>query len=85
MSNVHLNKEEIAKLFRMTIRESGKNLRGDDKMLAQHLSNVIQLDESFGIDNEYHIKSLKYLDEITGVLRKFEEEVSTAVIRELGL
>ena len=85
MSDAPLNKEELTKLFRKIIKESGKDLEGDDRMLANHLSNVVRLNDDFGVDDKDHIVSLKYLNEITGVLAKFDEEVSAAIVKELGL
>lgn len=85
MSDVPLNKEEVTKLFKQVIREAGRDLEGDDKMLCKHLSNVIKLNNDFKIDDEDHVKSLRYLDKISGIFRKFDEEIASAVVRELGL
>jgi hypothetical protein len=85
MSDIPLNKSEVTKLLRRIIREAGTNLGGDDKVLCKHLSSIIRLNDNFEVDDEDHVKSLKYLNEITEVMKRFEEEIAAAVVRELGL
>ena len=81
-----IDREEATSFLRSIIRDSIISLENDkDKALAVHLFRSIELDNELEITDLSHLKSLRYLNSKTDIVKRFDDRITKAIVEELKM